>query len=527
MVAYAVALVLRDAGLIPVGVGWFGPVVDDWLGLLSMWGPAAVCWLAVWRVGFRRSEVFLASAAVTSFAAGDTYYVAMVAPDGSLPFPSPADVGYLLFYPLMLAALALAVRRHVRGLALSVWLDSAVGSLGAASVLAVVLSPVLASAMTGSLSMAMVVEVAYPLFDLLLVAAVAGIAALGGVRLGGRWGLLVVGLVVFAAADVVYALQVGAETYVLGTPLDAGWAIGLALMALWVGGAARRDGSPTQQTRSATGATALVVPAVATAAGLAVLVVSSRAHVSTLAVTLAGVTLLGAGVRTQFAFGQLRRTQSQLVDAARNAGRAEIAINVLHNVGNVLNSVNVSASLVTQRVRGSKSTGLVKVVSLLQEHAGDLGGFFSTDARGKALPGYLDKLAAVLAIERESVEEELLRLTNGVDHIKEIVSAQQSLAGVSSVVESVRVSEVMDVALRMAGVLADSEVRVVRDVPDDPLLPLDRHRVMLVLVNLIGNAMHAMKRNVDRPPQLSLTATVTAGQGVSIMVTDNGQGIPP
>jgi len=193
----------------------------------------------------------------------------------------------------------------------------------------------------------------------------------------------------------------------------------------------------------------------------------------------------------------------------------------------VLNSVNVSANLVTQKVRGSKSTRLVKVVALLHEHAGDLGDFFSADARGKALPGYLDKLAALLAIERESVEEELLRLTNGVDHIKEIVSAQQSLAGVASVVESVRVSEVLDVALRMAGVLADSEVRVVRNVPDDPLLPLDRHRVMLVLVNLIGNAMHAMKRNVDRPPQLSLTATVTAGQGVSIMVTDNGQGIPP
>ena len=115
------------------------------------------------------------------------------------------------------------------------------------------------------------------------------------------------GLLVFAAADVVYALQVTADTYVVGTPLDAGWAIGLALMAMWVDGTAQHDGSATQETRPATGATALVVSSVATAAGLGVLVVSSRVHVSTLAVALAGVTLLAAAARSQLAFRLLAR----------------------------------------------------------------------------------------------------------------------------------------------------------------------------------------------------------------------------
>ena len=71
-----------------------------------------------------------------------------------MPLASPADAGYLLFYPLMLAALALAVRHHSRGLTSSVWLDSAVGSLGAASVVAVLLSPVLDSATAGPRSLA-------------------------------------------------------------------------------------------------------------------------------------------------------------------------------------------------------------------------------------------------------------------------------------------------------------------------------------------------------------------------------------
>jgi signal transduction histidine kinase len=225
---------------------------------------------------------------------------------------------------------------------------------------------------------------------------------------------------------------------------------------------------------------------------------------------------------------ELRGAQAQLVDTARQAGMAEMATNVLHNVGNVLNSVNVSANLLSQKVRGSKSAGLSKAVALMDEHARDLGGFLTTDARGRALPGYLDKLATTLTTERESLEEELLRLTNSVAHIKDIVSAQQSLAGVSGVIETVRVSDLLEDALLMAGVRGDAGVAVTLEVPeDDPLLSMDRHRILLVLLNLLGNAMHAMSRNAGRPRQLSLLAKVKAGQLMSITVADNGVGIPP
>jgi diguanylate cyclase len=305
VVAFTIALTLHGMGVIPAVNGWFDSVVNDWLGLLTDWVPAAVCWLAVSRVGFRRWEVSLAAAAVTSFAAGDTYYLLMLDGGGSLPFPSPADVGYLGFYPLMLAALAVAVRRHARGMGWSVWLDCAVGSLGAATVLAVLLSPVLSSALIGSSLLAIVVAVTYPLFDLVLVAAVAGVAVLGGRHIGNRWLLLLVGLLVFAAADVVYALQVAANTYVVGTALDAGWAIGFALAALWVDGVERTDRAAAQETNQAIGKAALLMPVVATAAGLGVLLVSSRVPLSTLAVALAGVTLVAAAARTQVAFRQV------------------------------------------------------------------------------------------------------------------------------------------------------------------------------------------------------------------------------
>jgi hypothetical protein len=131
--AYAVILVLHGAGL--------SQDMTDGLGLLAVWTSAGVCALAVARIRFQRWEVLLAAAAVTSYAVGLTYYGAILAGGGSVTFPSLADLINLLFYPLMLGALAVAVHRHVRGVAVSVWLDCALGSLGAAAVLAVVLRP--------------------------------------------------------------------------------------------------------------------------------------------------------------------------------------------------------------------------------------------------------------------------------------------------------------------------------------------------------------------------------------------------
>jgi hypothetical protein len=307
LATYVAALALHSVGWGPNWNATYSTVVNNWLGLATDWLPAAVCWLAVRRVGFRRLEVVFAAAAVTSYALGDTYYTVVQVMTGSVPFPSAGDVGYLGFDLLMMAALIAAVRGHTRGLASSVWLDAAVGSLGAAAVLAVVLSPVLASDSAGPPSLATAVAVAYPMLDLMLVATIAGIAALRGVRVGQRWALLIMGLLAYTAADVVYGLQASANTYVVGTPLDAVWAVGLALVAMWVDSTARSGLPATQETRPATGTRALGVSAVATVAGLGVLVVGTWVPLSRLAVTLAGVTLLAAAARSQLAFRLLAR----------------------------------------------------------------------------------------------------------------------------------------------------------------------------------------------------------------------------
>ena len=249
--AYVAALALHGVGSGPNWKGAYSTAVNNWVWLATDWLPAAVCWLAVSRVRSRCPEVLFAAAAVTSYALGDTYYTAVQTMTGSVPFPSLGDVAYLGFNLLMMTALVAAVRRHVRGLvASSVWLDAAVGSLGAAAVLAVVLRPVLDSDTAGPLSLATAVAVAYPMLDMVLVATIAGIAAVRDVRVGGGWALLILGLLAYAATDVVYGLQATAGTYVVGTPLDAGWALGLALMATWVDGAAQPERPVRKKTRA-------------------------------------------------------------------------------------------------------------------------------------------------------------------------------------------------------------------------------------------------------------------------------------
>ncbi|WP_053179123.1 ATP-binding protein [Pseudomonas kilonensis] len=244
------------------------------------------------------------------------------------------------------------------------------------------------------------------------------------------------------------------------------------------------------------------------------------------------VLLVGLLARMSWQLAQSRlraaEAQTQLAAAARQAGMAEIATNVLHNVGNVLNSVNISADLVTRKLRTSKALGLGKAVQMMNEHAEDLGDFISHDEKGKLLPGYLNQLVDALAVEQQSMTEELGQLSKSVDHIKEIVSAQQSYAGPSSLAETVQIKELIEDALRMnAGIIAAHRITVVRNLAETPLLQLDKHRVLLILINLIKNASRAMNDRPEFTPQIILQSEIPQEDTLVIKVIDNGEGIAP
>ena len=225
--------------------------------------------------------------------------------------------------------------------------------------------------------------------------------------------------------------------------------------------------------------------------------------------------------------GKLEQVHRQLIDASRQAGMAEVATSVLHNVGNVLNSVNVSSSVIADKIRKSRAASLSKVVALIKEHENNLGDFFANDPKGKQLPAYLANLATYLQQEQQEVMEEVKSLAGNIMHIKDIVTTQQNYAKTVGVVEVLPVAGLVDDALQLnKGALTRHNVKIVRDFADVPPVLTEKHKVLQILVNLIRNAKYACD-DLGTGEKL-ITLKVSNGNGcVKIAVIDNGIGIAP
>jgi PAS domain S-box-containing protein len=223
----------------------------------------------------------------------------------------------------------------------------------------------------------------------------------------------------------------------------------------------------------------------------------------------------------------LEKAHQELVAASRQAGMAEVATGVLHNVGNVLNSVNVASSCLADSLRRSKSANLTKVVALLHEHEKDLGDFLTRDPKGSQVQAYLAQLAGHLAGEQADALKELAQLQKNVEHIKDIVSMQQGLAKTCDVTEIVNVADLVEDALKMnISALARHDIQVIKEFEDAPLVTVDKHKALQILVNLLRNAKQACEGLPNHDRKLTIRTT-KVGDHVRIAVCDNGVGIPP
>ncbi len=223
---------------------------------------------------------------------------------------------------------------------------------------------------------------------------------------------------------------------------------------------------------------------------------------------------------------ELERVHKQLMIASRQAGMAEVATNVLHNVGNILNSVNISASLVTERVKQSKAPGVSRLAALLQEKGAAAGEFLANDERGKRIPEYLTSLGEQLMSDQKMALEELASLRDNLEHIKDTVAMQQSYAKLCGVTETVAVADLVEDSLRLnAGAFVRHGVTLRREFNEVPPITVDKHKVLQILVNLVRNAKYACDES-GRADKLLTLRIEGAPAGVRICVIDNGVGIP-
>ena len=225
---------------------------------------------------------------------------------------------------------------------------------------------------------------------------------------------------------------------------------------------------------------------------------------------------------------ELEKTQKDLVAASRAAGMAEVATGVLHNVGNVLTSLNVSAGTLASGLHDSKTGALAKLAVLLREHSGDLAAFITNDPKGRRVPEFIETLAQHFVAERERLLGEISSMQRNIDHIKEIVSMQQAYATMVGVTEPLDAAQLLEDAIRMnAGALVRHDVGVVRDIDFVPPVVAERAKVLQILVNLIRNAKYACDESGAAEKLITLRVKATATNRVQIVVQDNGVGIAP
>ncbi|MHC4323335.1 MAG: PAS domain S-box protein, partial [Planctomycetota bacterium] len=224
---------------------------------------------------------------------------------------------------------------------------------------------------------------------------------------------------------------------------------------------------------------------------------------------------------------KLKTAQEKLLETAREVGMAEVATGVLHNVGNVLNSVSVTAESIQKRVRGSKISYLSDVVGLFEEHAGELGKFMTNEDRGKKIPAFLANLSKELIEEQERCLEALEALTKHVQHVGDIIQLQQSHSKTKGLIEPTSIAELVEDTLQInAEAITRNSVEVKREIANLPTLLLDRHKVLQILTNLISNAIYALSISDRDDKTLKICVKEPKSGHLRVDVCDNGIGIP-
>jgi PAS domain S-box-containing protein len=238
---------------------------------------------------------------------------------------------------------------------------------------------------------------------------------------------------------------------------------------------------------------------------------------------------LGDIAKRKQAENERQELQSHMLALSRQAGMAEVATGVLHSVGNVLNSINVSASLASEKLRTSKLSRLGDIVAMLRQHSDDLGSFLSEDEKGRQLPAFLEKLSEHLLAEQADVLKELRSLVEHLEHVKQVVTMQQTYARTCGVSETMLVPDLVEDAIRFnAASFERHNVELVREFEPLPPVSGDKHRMLQILINLISNARYALREHQgERKLTIRIGITPHDSARFFIEVRDTGVGIPP
>ena len=226
---------------------------------------------------------------------------------------------------------------------------------------------------------------------------------------------------------------------------------------------------------------------------------------------------------------RVAESRQKMLDLAHAAGKSEVTASILHNVGNVLNSLNVSASTINSRLRESEIATVEGAAELLEEHRNDMTAFMTQDERGRSFPAFLKELASELTAEQNILRQEMGSLTESIEHLRHVVGEQDDNHRRDRLIETLDPAALIEQAIKLT---VDSDgwerIRFVRDLESGGPVPLDRHRFIQVVANLVSNAKQAVRSAERDTPTITVTMERLLGEGgeqLQIQVADNGIGI--
>ena len=259
----------------------------------------ALCaWAGIGSRGRRERRAWLLiGAGLAAWTFGEIYYTAVLWTAEEIPIPSPADAGYLLFPPFMLAGVVALLRSRTRDVPGTLWADGITAALAVSAASAALVFQTVRDSASGQ-ALEVAVNLAYPLADLVLLGVIVGALAGTGWQLDRTWMLLFAGIGTFWLADSLYLVGNANATYAPGSWFDAGWWLGLLL----IGAAAWQPVRPALEAGADERLRRIVVPLGFGAAGLALLVYGCAAELNLVAVGLAAASLVAVMARTMLTF---------------------------------------------------------------------------------------------------------------------------------------------------------------------------------------------------------------------------------
>ncbi len=204
---------------------------------------------------------------------------------------------------------------------------------------------------------------------------------------------------------------------------------------------------------------------------------------------------------------------------------AELSTSVLHNMGNLLNSLYTAGGKMQNINSESKLSTLGKLNALIQDHEDHLDGFLTNHPKGKLLPQMLTSLYDVLLDEQRQMAHEIERHTDIVKLMEQTIRRQQDVAKEHAFHEPIHLDQIVDNAVAMCEtIVGKREIELRLEKTCAPFVEGSRSRLTQVLVNLIKNAVEAMEAAPRK--RLHIRLDEEDEQTAKITISDTGCGIP-